>query len=154
VQRLILFLDDLGSVVPSVLTRETLRVVKARPDIHLAAVCVSRPKSYHRLLRRHLLNQLRRRISALMGREHLRKFEMAMPLNLKRAARLDGFRILSPPSGNLNAASFVEQLENDVRPTMALTFLCGQRFDVPLLKALQYSVNYHDGALPGYRASM
>jgi len=149
--RLAIFLDDPSAVVPVLLARETLRAARRRSDIEVVAVCVRKPKAYHRLLHRHVLGLLRRRIGLLTGRKPQRTVAPPAPLNLPRLARQYGFRVLSPPSANCNHPSFVAELENVVRPTMAFSFFCGQRFRDRLLKALQYAVNYHDGALPEYR---
>lgn len=149
--RLVILLDNLIVSESTLLTRETLRTVSERTDVEVVAVCVRKPKRYHRLLRHRIQSLFSRRTELFLGREPQCKFLPPAPLNLQRLARHDGFRVLVPSSADFNHPTFLAELETVVRPTMALTFLCGQRFGARLLETLRYPVNYHNGALPRYR---
>ena len=59
--------------------------------------------------------------------------------------------MLLPPEGNINHPHFVTQLRDEIRPTIALSFYCLQKFSPNLLEVFRYAINYHNGLLPGYR---
>lgn len=149
--RLVILLEEPASFASTLLTRAALDAVRERTDIKVVGICVRRPKSYHRLTRRHLQNAAKRTLNHWLGQPLPVGRVPPWPLNLPSIGRRDGFPVLSPPQQNLNHPDFIAQLRASIHPTMALTFVCSQRYERELLKTLGYSVNYHNGILPGYR---
>jgi hypothetical protein len=150
-ERLVILLERPSDFVVPLLTRATLDAVCARHDITLAGICVRRPKSYPRLVWRHLQNGWRLRFRRWWKNQADPGYRLSWPLDLHRMARCADCRVLTPPHHDLNHPGFVAGLRTVVRPTLALTLLCGQRYGRELLGALGYAVNYHNGQLPEYR---
>jgi UDP-4-amino-4-deoxy-L-arabinose formyltransferase/UDP-glucuronic acid dehydrogenase (UDP-4-keto-hexauronic acid decarboxylating) len=59
--------------------------------------------------------------------------------------------VLVPPGGDINHPHFIARLRNEIRPTIALSFYCLQKFSPDLLAVFGDAVNYHNGFLPEYR---
>lgn len=150
-ERLVILLERPADFAAPLLTRAALDAVCARPDITLAGICVRQPKNYPRLVWRHLRDESQRRFRRWRNDQPDPGYRQPWPLDLHRLARQAGARVLSPPHQDLNHPDFVAELRTVVRPTLALTLLCGQRYGRELLEALGYAVNYHNGQLPGYR---
>ena len=135
----------------AILVRAAVAALDARPNVRLAAICLSKPHNYRKML---LLHGARR---AILGVGSFFKTAVQLrhglppPVDLDGCARRHRFRILVPPDGNVNHPKFLEALRGAIRPTIALSFYVSRKFSPDLLAVLGHAVNYHNGLLPGYR---
>jgi hypothetical protein len=148
------FSDFETLAVPTVLTEATVRASADRSDVEVVGVCIRSPHQYPHLLLQHLGFQLERKAQALFGHGQGQTPPIPRPMNAEKLARQYGFRILTPPDQNINHPEFIAQLRTAIKPTMALSFYCLQRFAPALLGVLGHCANYHDGLLPKYRGVM
>jgi methionyl-tRNA formyltransferase len=73
------------------------------------------------------------------------------PVHFARCAERKQIALLVPPRGNINHPEFIEQLERDLKPNIALSYFCLKKFSPELLSLFDYTVNYHNGLLPEYK---
>jgi methionyl-tRNA formyltransferase len=66
-------------------------------------------------------------------------------------ARQHHFEVLVPPDQNINHPEFIEALQTRLKPTLAISYYCLQRFSPALLDVFECAANYHNGLLPEYR---
>jgi methionyl-tRNA formyltransferase len=78
-------------------------------------------------------------------------YTASRPLNVNRMARQHRFEVLVPPDQNINHPKFIEELKTRLKPTLAISYYCLQRFSPELLDVFECVVNYHNGLLPEYR---
>jgi methionyl-tRNA formyltransferase len=90
-------------------------------------------------------------IQSLFDPARKRHHVYPLPINLNRWARRFQFKVLVPPGGNINHPQFIASLRNEIRPTIALSFYCLQKFSQELLATFGDAVNYHNALLPEYR---
>ncbi len=149
--KLIIFTDFTSLIVPSILTEATLRAVVHRSDVVIVGVCVRNPQNYQRLLLRHARAWMARKIQYFFDHNQKRTFAAPLPINIESLARRHGFQILEPPCQDINDPDFIGYLKTSVRPTIALSYYCLQRFSPLLLDTFESAANYHNGLLPKYR---
>lgn len=139
------------SGVAAVLIRAAAAALAARPDLELAAFCLTESKPYLRALRRHALERAARIIGSVLGPGRRRGPVPPLPISIQRLARRHRAEMLVPPEGDINHPDFIARLRSQIRPTIALAFYCFQRFGPDLLDVFAHAVNYHNGLLPWYR---
>ena len=148
--RVIIFCNS-ASGVPSILIRSTLAALVSRDDLKLVAICIPKPQAFASIFWRHIRERAFFAIHSLSEPALMRRHTIPVPINLNQWARRFGFRVLIPPEGNINHPDFIAQLRNEIRPTIALSFYCLQKFSPDLLEVFRHAVNYHNGLLPAYR---
>jgi methionyl-tRNA formyltransferase len=148
------FSDFETLAVPTVLTQATLQASADRSDVEVVGVCIRGPHKYPDLLLRHLGFLLERKAQSLFDHGQGQTSSIRRPMNAEKLARRYGFQILEPPDQNINHPEFIAHLRTAIRPTLALSFYCLQRFAPALLEVLGHCANYHDGLLPKYRGVM
>ncbi len=148
--RAVIFIDR-AYWVPAILVGAAMAALDSRHDVRLAAICLTRPQSFSRMLFRHGVLRAILGIGTLFKTAVRIRHDLPVPIDLNRCARHQRFRILVPPDGNVNHSKFLEALREEVRPTIALSFYCSRKFGPDLLAILGCAVNYHNGLLPGYR---
>ncbi len=148
--RVVLFLGGINQIA-SVMVPALLDQIRQRPDLELAAICLSREPEFLKFRRRHLKKRIRSRLRQLAGSSIQPDYSWAAPINPAAIRREFGARILVPPKGNPNAPEFVELLRSQVKPTLGFCFYFIRRFQPALLDSFHTIVNYHNGLLPAYR---
>lgn len=148
--RLVLFTDDTAFVATRLL-QATLQAVRCRNDVALTAVCTRTPLGPNARLYWHLRIMIGGLIQSLFDPDGARIHKAARPLNADRMARQHGFEVLVPPDQNINHPAFIKELKTRLKPTLALSFYCLQRFSPALVGVFDRVVNYHNGLLPDYR---
>jgi methionyl-tRNA formyltransferase len=91
------------------------------------------------------------RIQSFFDPSRRKMYKALGPLNANRIARQHCFEVLVPPDQNVNNPQFIEELKTRLKPTIALSCYCLQRFSPALLDVFECAVNYHNGLLPEYR---
>ncbi len=148
--RVVIFCNS-ASWVPSILIKGTLAALASRDDLKLVAICIPQPQPFARMLWRHIRDRAFFTIRSLSEPAMMRRHTIPVPINLNKWARRFGFKVLIPPEGNINHPDFIAQLRDEIRPTIALSFYCLQKFSPSLLEVFRHAINYHNGLLPGYR---
>ena len=148
--RAVIFIDR-AYWVAAILVRAAMAALDARQDVRLAAICLSKPHNYRKMLLRHGVRRAILGIGSLFKTAVRIRHDLPVPIDLNRCARQNRFRILLPPEGDVNHRGFVKALREEVRPTIALSFYCSRKFGPDLLAVLGCAVNYHNGLLPDYR---
>lgn len=69
---------------------------------------------------------------------------------LHAVASARGVPLVVPPERDVNSEAFLGMVR-DWRPTMTLSLGCRQILREPLIDAIGFGVNFHDGTLPDYR---
>lgn len=149
--RLMLFTETPVFHVSTILMDAIFKAVSARNDMQIAAVCFRHPVKYWTLLARHGLALSKHHIIKAIDRNKRYNCTPPIPLNMGALSSRYGFPVVSPPNGDLNAAEFIAHIKQEIRPTVALSFYCLQKYGPALLKALHSVTNYHNGRLPHYR---
>ena len=148
--RVVIFCNS-ASWVPSILIRGTLAALASHDDLKLVAICIPQPQPFARMLWRHIRERAFFTTRSLSEPALKQRHTIPVPINLNKWARRFGFRVIIPPEGNINHPHFIARLRNDIRPTIALSFYCLQKFSPNLLEVFRHAINYHNGLLPGYR---
>jgi methionyl-tRNA formyltransferase len=150
VDKLVLFTDDTAFVSLRLL-RATLQAVQCRNDVAVTAVCTRAPlRQYGRLYWRARI-MLGETIQSFFDPSRRQTYKALRPLDAIRIARQHRFEVLVPPDQNVNHPQFIEALKTRLKPTIAFSFYCLQRFSPALLDIFECVVNYHNGHLPDYR---
>ncbi|MBW2172843.1 MAG: hypothetical protein JRF69_12900 [Deltaproteobacteria bacterium] len=147
--RLVLFTDD-TAFVSTRLLKATLQAVQCRNDVAVTAVCTRTPLRRYGRLYWHARIMMGGRIQSLFDPSRRRMYKALRPLNVDRIARQHRFEVLVPPDQNVNHPEFIEELKTRLKPTLALSYYCLQRFSPALLDVFECVVNYHNGLLPEY----
>ena len=150
--RAIIFTNS-ASYVPAILIRGTLAALTHRHDLELVAICVPEPQNFADKLCRYFMLRILFCIQSLFDPARKRHHVYPLPINLNRWARRFQFKVLVPPGGNINHPQFIARLRNEIRPTIALSFFCPQKFSQELLATFGDTVNYHNSLLQIGRAS-
>jgi methionyl-tRNA formyltransferase len=137
--------------VPTVLTEATLEAVRCRDDVEITSICVPDYPKLHDIMCRRALIVVSRKIKSFFDSSQKRKYATPWPIKLHGLGRQHNVEVLVPPHQDINHPRFVEQLKTVVKPTMALSYYCLQRFSPGLLDAFEYAANYHSGLLPKYK---
>lgn len=136
---------------PDILIKGTLAALASLDNVELAAVCLAKPQTFLGAFCRHLMDRTLLNIESLLDSKLKRRHPLPLPINLNRLAQRLHFRVLVPPEGDINHPRFIAQIRNEIRPTIALSFYCLQKFSPNLLAVFSHAVNYHNGLLPKYR---
>lgn len=149
VHKVIIFADStLG--VPAILMRSALEAITHCPNIEISAVCLPEEPSPFKIIILNILYAITIRIRILRDAAMTRKCKSLGPMNIYRCAGKYRFKLLIPPEGNVNDPSFIAYVRDEIRPTIAMSFYYLQKFSPELLAVLNYTINYHNGLLPGY----
>jgi len=149
--KLIIFTDFATLLVPTLLTEATLQATCNRNDLEVSGVCIRNFQKYHYLLLRHARTVMKNKIKRFFDYSQNQRSNTPLPSDIERLARRYRFKIILPPDQNINNRKFIKQLKTKLKPTIALSYYCFQKFSPDLLKIFDYSANYHNGLLPGYR---
>lgn len=149
--KLIIFTDFSTLLVPTLMTEATLKVVCNRSDLEVSGICIRNFQKYHYLLFRYARAVMKNKIKRFFDYSQNQRSIMPLPINIERLARRYRFKIILPPDQNINNPEFIERLKTKLKPTIALSYYCLQKFSPDLLKIFDCSANYHNGLLPGYR---
>jgi methionyl-tRNA formyltransferase len=137
--------------VPALLIKATLEAVENREDAELVGICIEEPANFYRQLYRYFQIVLRNKIISLFDSSQKNLYGIPWPININRLARRHNFQIFVPPEGTINHPGFINELKTEIKPTIALSYFCMQKFSPELLEVFEHSVNYHNGILPKYR---
>ncbi len=148
--RAVIFTNS-SSWVPAILIKGALAAFSSRDDLELVAVCVPQRPTFAVMVRRHLMNRMALCFQSLFDPALRYRHTLPWPINLSRLAGRLRFGTLFPPEGDINHPQFIARLRNEVRPTIALSFYCPQKFSPDLFEVFSHAVNYHNGLLPKYR---
>ncbi|MBW1743190.1 MAG: hypothetical protein JRJ47_07130 [Deltaproteobacteria bacterium] len=148
--RLVLFTDNTAFVSTRIL-KAALQAVQCRNDVAVTAVCTRTPLGRYGRLHWHGRITIGGLIQSIFDPSRRQMYKALRPININRIARQHGFEILVPPDQNVNHPEFMEELKTRLKPTIALSFYCLQRFSPELLDVFECVVNYHNGLLPEYR---
>jgi methionyl-tRNA formyltransferase len=140
--RLVL-VGDSGSVLSVELVRAAVNAIRGRGDLELVAVCDT-ARDRGRAHRRVAAELAAAALKPLFGSPHSPR----RPLLLARGLPCPKVRA---PGGDPNAPGLVALLHDALRPDAALWLGSTAIARGPLLASLGRSVNYHNGALPGFR---
>lgn len=149
--RVVVFTNDHSWAVPAILIKSTLAALDCRDDVEFFAVCVPKPPAFRAMLIRHLRDRAFFSIFGILAPSFRRRHTGPPLESLSLYAKRHCFKVLIPPNGDINDPSFIELLSNKIRPTLALSYFCLQRFSTGLLEVFDHAVNYHNGLLPEYR---
>lgn len=152
--RIIIFTDFSTLLVPTLLINATLKAATGMSNFQIAGICVRNFEKYHHLMYRHSRTILKTKVKTFFDTTQHQKFSRPLPINIDKLARQHRFKLLIPPKNNINDAGFIRQMKTKLKPTVALSFYCLQKFSPALLKTFKYAVNYHNGLLPTYRGLM
>jgi hypothetical protein len=133
------------------LFRGYLKALERRSDMTLIAVCLPYPHRNGRLLIRMMRDVASQALGYLRTPGDKRRPGLPMPVFIDYEARRRGFEVLVPPDGNINDPEFIEWLQKELRPTVAISCVCLSKFSPELLSCFDYAVNYHNALLPDYR---
>lgn len=150
--RVIVFTHDVTWKVPEILIKSTLKALNSRNDIELVAICIPHFQNFAIKLARHLLFKMLIKIQSLFSpslKEH--SYFLPLPINLNSWSRQFRFNVLVPPNGDINDPHFITQLRNEIKPTIAISYYCLQKFSPELISVFTDTANYHNGILPAYR---
>jgi len=149
VHRVVIFANGtLG--VPAILIRGYLDAIAHCSNVEICAVCLPERPSQLKIFVFNLLYETTIKIRIFAEAAMKRKYKSLVPINIYHYARKYRFKVLVPPQGNINDPSFIAYLRDEIRPTIALSFYCLQKFSQELLAIFNYTVNYHNGLLPEY----
>jgi hypothetical protein len=148
--KLIIFTRNLP-LIPMVLIEATLQAVRCRDDVVATSICVPNYQKLHRLLHRSIMH---RKLQAFLNGEKDQTCTTRWRINLNGLVRRHNVEILVPPDENFNHPQFVEHLKNGVKPTMAFSCYCLQKFGTKLLDTFESAANYHNSYLPKYKGIM
>ena len=148
---MIIFTDFASLFVPTLLTEATLQAAYARDDLEVSGICIGNPQPYYRLLSRYAQTVVSKHIKGFLDHRKRQTSRTPVPLNIVRLARRYDFSILTPPNRDINDPEFIMHLKKVIRPNIALSFYCHQKFSPELLHVFEQTANYHNGLLPQYR---
>ncbi len=137
--------------VPALLIKATFEAVRNREDVELVGICIEKPINFYQQLSRYFQILLRRKIISLFDYNQKHLYGIPWPINLTRLARRYSFQILFPPYGKINHPVFINELRTEIKPTIALSYFCMQKFSLELLEVFEHAANYHNGLPPKYR---
>ena len=135
----------------SVLLDASLRSIRHREDIRVAAVCDAGFRKPEPWIVRRSGPLLLGAVKKLFNPGEPVHVERRMLGNLYDVARKHGVEVLLPPGGDINHHDFISRLERRFKPVMALSLGCRRIFGRELLRVFERAVNFHDGLLPLYR---
>lgn len=138
------------SWVPGILIRAALSAMASRDDMSLVAVCVPKPQSLAGAFCIHLVYRTIITAESLFDRTLRHRRPFPWPINLARYGQTYRFKVIVPPDGDINHPDFIARLRDEIRPTLAFSFYCLQKFSPDLLAVFGDAVNYHNGLLPRY----
>ena len=147
----IVYFGSPSSTASNIMFSELIKVLKHRNDVSLVAVVdASKHSLTHRLLRQDLRRTLFRHAIIKM----FNPFQ-DIPFDYHRGFTITASKVLPKehimtPNQNINEPEFVEKLKA-LKPDIAFSVACPQRFRKMLLETFDYCVNYHDALLPRYR---
>lgn len=150
VHRLVIFANGtLG--VPAVLIKGALSAISQFSDVSLVAVCLPEQQSPLKIFLYSMLYRITITTRSLIDQTLRSKHMSLKPINIYGCARKHRFKIIIPPEGNINDLDFIKHLRDNIRPTIALSFYCLEKFSSELLGIFNHAINYHNGRLPEYR---
>lgn len=149
-QRVMIFAGGLTGV-PAILVLETLKVLDARKDMKLVAVCTPEVPTLAGTLRNYLKDRMRDAARKLFDPIQKNSGAFPPPLVPFLLAQKHGFEWITPPEGDVNHPDFIADIDNRIRPDIALSFYWLQKFSPDLLSVFKQAVNYHNGLLPAHR---
>jgi methionyl-tRNA formyltransferase len=153
-EKLIIFTDFSTLLIPSLLTEATLKSLSKIDNIEISAICIRNYQDYHKLLYRNAKAMIKTKIKYCFDDTQTRKTIHFLPINIEMAARRFNFKVIAFEDQNINQLEVIKLLKNEIKPSLALSFYCIQKFSPELLDCFDYSVNYHNGLLPKYRGLM
>jgi methionyl-tRNA formyltransferase len=153
-EKLIIFTDFSTLLVPSLLIEATLKALSDMDDIEISGICIRNNQKYYRLLFRSSKALIKTKIKYCFDKNQSRKVARLLPINIEKLARRFRFKIITLKDQNINHFELIKKLKNEIKPTLALSFYCLQKFSPTLLECFDYAVNYHNGLLPRYRGLM
>ncbi len=137
--------------MPELLVRRAIAQLDGRTDLRIVAVILPEQPEHLANLSVWGLRKLSSALRLLIGKPRPGVTGLSRPVSLKRLSRLYGFEILVPRNGDINDPEFIALLKNSLRPTLAISLYCLQKFSRELLQVCNQTVNYHNGLLPRYR---
>jgi methionyl-tRNA formyltransferase len=157
-KRIVIF-GDSWSPITALLLDGTLREVQRRPDLEVAAFCVTNrhkepPPAVLEFLSAVAAVSIKRLSNFspagyLTPKDHL-LLHNPFRSNALRIARRHGLPVLMPVEQNINDPGFIEHVKSAFNPDWALSYFCPQIFQKSLLRIFDQTVNYHNGLLPKY----
>lgn len=148
--RIVIFANS-ASEVPAILFKGTLAALTFCSNVELVGVCLPKAQAYSRAVCHHFVHRMSLDLTSLLDPTLRRHHPPPLPINLNRWTRRFQFRVLVPPKGDINHPHFIAWLQQEIRPTIALSFYCLQKFSPDLLAVFSHAVNYHNGLLPSFR---
>jgi len=131
--------------------KNTLDAITHRSDLEICAICLPKRQSPLKIFIFNFLYKITIVIRILTEETMRRKYKSLFPINIDRYARKYGFKLLIPPNNNINDKYFIAYLRDEIRPTIALSFYCLNKFSPELMAIFNYAINYHNSFLPEYR---
>ncbi|MCI0453853.1 MAG: hypothetical protein L0Y68_02515 [Candidatus Dadabacteria bacterium] len=122
-----------------------------REDVELVGICIEKPTNFYQQIYRYLQIFLKRKIKSFFDSNQKHLYRVPLPFNLLRLAHRYNFQIFFPPEGKINHPGFINELKAEIKPTIALSYFCMQKFSPPLLEVFEHKANYHNGLLPKFR---
>ena len=108
-------------------------MVTSLKDIEVAAVVLHQRPDFPRLFRYYLQQHIQRTVQSVCNRNIRYTQPLPFPIPLERLARQFHFKILLPFEGNINHPRFLQLLQEEVQPTLAVSYHCLQKFSPALL---------------------
>ncbi len=149
--KLIIFTDSNALFIPGLMIKAVLQTVSEKNNIKVAGVCTINFQKYRCLLFRHARILIRRNLQYFFDYSRKQKWSIPQPINIDRLSRKYGFQVLIPPDENINHPEFIRYLKTEIKPAIALSVCCSQKFSPELLEVFEYTTNYHNGLLPKYK---
>lgn len=146
----VLVFTDVNSPVSAALVLELIRLSRVRVGMDVCGIVTSeagrfdggRGRDVLRIGRRALVNATNSGVQARLRTPRL---------NLPRVARAAGIPVLVPAHGDPNDPEFIDLLDEQIRPNVALSLFCLSIFGPALLARFEASVNFHDALLPRHK---
>lgn len=144
-------LADFAMAFPRTLLESFLYEIQSRDDVRLVAVCdTARTKPVAETWQS-LVTMLRRLVRDSFNPPGRSRLPVVPRARLHQIAGRLSVPVIVPPERNVNDPNFVEQLRNELQPTLALSLGCLQILRPELLAVFHMAVNCHDGYLPDYK---
>jgi len=135
----------------NILLRSTLEALGSQSELKLVAVCLPHKPNNWRMSYRYIRDSITRKIKTIFDPQVKKRPKLPLPVYVDRWSKKLDFKIIIPPRGNINHPEFLDQLRADIKPTVAIAYMCLQKFSPELLSIFNYSFNYHNGLLPNYK---